>query len=246
MPRQPVRPHSDSVDPPGPFGPVRREVAALRAGVAFAPPAQPKPPAVPRGSSAPCPPPWWGGAGPWGSGVGTEDVVPMASVKVEMGSAWVIRTEEITPSLPVPDSFQCPEPSPLSNQAFHLLPTDPSPRRGGTAVPPGPCPCRARACSSRSFCTAGRHRVPVQAALHLHGRRGEDGLPGPRSPCSVFLRGLYPAADGFSHSPRALPRRLSPSPRAGCNEKCTWLPILEWEVKAKKPEASAPRRVGCG
>lgn len=102
----------------------------LRTGMALARPAQPKPPAVPEGSSAPCPLPWQGDPRPWGSGMGTEDMVPTASRKAEMGSAWVIRKEEITPSLSVPDSFQHHDPSPLSSRAFpasHLLPMDLSP-----------------------------------------------------------------------------------------------------------------------
>lgn len=36
-----------------------------------------------------------------------------------------------------------------------------------------------------------------------------------------------------------------PPPCAGCNEECTWLLSLEWEVKAKNT-TSAPQRVGRG
>jgi len=203
----------------------------------------------PRAELSTVPTLWQGGSGTWGL-----QMVPMASGKPEMGSACVIHTEEITPSLSDPNSFQHPSPSPLSSgasPAFHLLPKGPSPQPGGTGqrCQRDPSPAEPQPAPPAASVWRGLIERLVKPSSTCMAAEGEDGFPGPPSLCwwlAVFLRGLYLPADGFSRSPRALPHCLSSCPRAGCNEKCAWLPILEWEVKAKKPETSAPQRVGCG
>lgn len=117
-----------------------------------------------------------------------------------------------------------PLPSPAEHQsppALPLLPVDLSLCWDDTVVP---CPCDGVTlwCPVPAEPEPASPRASAQQEkikglfkpFSIPAAEGEDGFPGPPSLClwhGLLLRGLCPPADGFSHSPRALPRCLSSS-----------------------------------